>query len=172
MIKKAALFSLLTTILYVIWLEVIVVLGISSIQIPMLPLIINTLIIAVPLYVGLLNIRKTKYENEMNFSQSFYIGILISVLSAVFTFILLVAFESMDILIPSLLEDYKNSSLVYAHTLPAAEMKAFNEQIDGALKQPYNVAQQNFILVLLISAFSSTIISLFVRNKDTFNEIK
>lgn len=138
----------------------------------MLPLIVNTLIIAAPLYAGLLHIRKTRYENEMNFSQSFYIGILISILSAIFTFIVLAAFESMDILIPSLLEDYKNSSLVYANTLPAEEMKKFNEQIDGVLKQPYNVAQQNFILVLLISAFSSTIISLFVRNKNTFNENK
>lgn len=172
MIKKAALFSLLTTLLYVLWLKIIVALGISSIQIPMLPLIINTLIMVVPLYVGLLHIRKTKYENEMNFSQSFYIGILISILSAVFTFIVLVSLERMDILIPSLLADYKNSSAAYANTLPLAEMKAFNQQIDGALKQPYNVAQQNFILVLLISAFSSTIISLFVRNKDTFNEIK
>ncbi|HSY61306.1 MAG TPA: DUF4199 domain-containing protein [Cytophaga sp.] len=172
MIKKAALFSLLTTILYIIWLKIIVVLGISSIQIPMLPLIVNTLIVAVPLYTGLLYIRKTQYENEMNFSQSFYIGILISILSAVFTFVALSALESMDVLIPSLLADYKNSSAVYANTLPAKEMKEFNEQIDAALKQPYNVAKQNFVLVLLISAFSSTIISLFVRNKDTFTENK
>lgn len=172
MIKKVALFSFITTALYVIWLKLIVVLGVSAIQIPMLPLIINTLIIAIPLFLGLLHIRKTLYDNEMNFSQSFYIGILMSIVSCFFTFILLAGLESMDLLIPSILEDYKTSSQVYAATLPAEEMKLFNEDIKLAIEIPYNVAKQNSMAVLLISAFSCTILSLFIRNKDTFTEIQ
>jgi hypothetical protein len=172
MIKKAALFSLIISVLYITWLKVIVAFGISSIQIPMLPIIINTLIIAIPLYIGLLFIRKNNYDNEMNFSQSFYIGILMSIMSCIITSLILVLLESMDILIPSILQDYLNSSQVYAATLPAEEMKQFNADIEATIHVPYTVAKQNAMAVLLISAFSATILALFIRNKDTFTEIK
>jgi len=172
MIKKAALFSFITSVIYITWLKVIVAFGISSIQIPMLPIIMNTLIIAIPLYLGLLSIRKNDYNNEMNFSQSFYIGVLMSIISCVITFLILSLLESMNILIPSILQDYQNSSQAYAVTLPAEEMKQFNADIEATIKVPFTVAKQNAIAVLLISAFSTTILSLFIRNKDTFTEIK
>jgi hypothetical protein len=172
MIKKAALFGLAIAILYTLWLKAVVVFSISSIQIPMLPLISNTLIIGIPLYLGMLHIRKRHFKNEMNFSQSFYIGILISILAGMFTYTSLALLESLNILIPSLLADYKTTTLEFAKTIPAADVPAYNKNVDESIQQPYNVAKQNFIVVLLISAFSATILSLFIRNKDTFTEIK
>lgn len=172
MIKKAALFGFTIAILYTIWLKVVVVFGISTIQIPMLPLISNTLIIATPLYFGMLHIRTRHFKNEMNFSQSFYIGILISILAGMFTYTLLALLESVDVLIPSLLADYKATTLEFSKTLPAADIPKYNIEVDESIKIPYNVAKQNFIVVLLIASFSATILSLFIRNKDTFTEIK
>lgn len=171
MIKKAALFASVTAVLFVLWLAVIVSIDLSKIQIGFnIPLVFNTLLIGIPLYIGMLNIRKHAYQNEINFAQAFYAGITISVFTAVFVFVLLAVCEMTGILIPDLIEDAINLGVpeLIKEKRSQAEIDAFIENV----KAPYIYARGNGIQVLLISAFSSTILSLFVRNKDTFNENK
>ncbi len=173
MIKKAALFGLAIATIYVLWLVAIVIFEISKIQVPLLPLVINTLIIAVPLFAGLMYIRKTAYDNSINFAQSFYTGIAISVCAAIAVYIILALLETAGLLIPNLIADYKNSTQAYLNDpkLTRQELKDIQESYKN-ITEPYLFSKLNFVQVLLISAFSSTILSLFVRNKDTFTEIK
>lgn len=170
MIKKAAIIASIIAALFILWLIVVVSIDLSKIQTGFnIPLIFNALLIGIPLYIGMLYIRKTAYNNEINFAQSFYTGITISVFAALFIFILLSLCEMTGILIPDLIEDAISLQvpILIKEKRPLSEINAFIANV----KAPYIYAQGNAIQVLMISAFTSTILSLFVRNKDTFNEI-
>jgi hypothetical protein len=172
MIKKAPIISLLCAIIYVISLKIIVVSGMTRIQIPMISTLVSVSIIAIPLYIGLLYIRKNCYNNSMNFAQAFYSGIVISILSACFIFGILALLEINNILIPDLIADNKLSAAAYIknfHPTPEEITEIHKNTINSTL--PYAFSKVHFAIVLLISGFSSTILSLFVRNKDTFTEI-
>lgn len=171
MIKKAALFGLTTAVLFVLWLTVVVSIDLSKIQTGFnIPLVFNTLLIGIPLYIGMLSIRKNEYQNEINFAQSFYAGITISVFSATVVFVLLSVCEALGILIPNLIEDAIKLGVpeLIKEKRPQSEIDEFIKNV----KSPYIYGIGNAVQVLLISAFTSTILSLFVRNKDTFNENK
>ncbi|ABG59893.1 DUF4199 domain-containing protein [Cytophaga hutchinsonii] len=171
MIKKAALFASIIAILYILWLFVIISIDLSKIQTGFnIPLVFNSLLIGIPLYIGLLSIRKHAYSNEINFAQAFYAGITISVFAALLVLILLALCEVAGILIPDLIEDAIN--LRIPELIKEKKSQAEIDQFIANVKEPYVYALGNGIQVLMISAFSSTILSLFVRNKDTFNENK
>lgn len=173
MIKKIPTISLLCAIIYVIALKVIVTLKLTMIQIPMLPALVSVAIIAIPLYIGMLHIRKNQYGNSINFAQAFYSGIIISVLTASFVFAILAVLEMSNILIPDLIADNQQTADAYikSYKPSVAEIAEINQNTQNSTL-PYAFSKVHFAMVLLISAFSSTILSLFVRNKDTFNENK
>lgn len=172
MIKKAPIISLLCAIIYVLALKIITATGLTMLQIPLLPALVSVSIIAVPLYIGMLHIRKHHYDNSINFSQTFYTGILISVGTAFLVFGILSVLEMSNILIPDLIADNQHTAEAYIKNYkPSAEEIAEINQNTKNSMAPYAFAKVHFIIVLLISAFSGTILSLFVRNKDTFNEI-
>lgn len=173
MIKKIPTISLLCAIIYVIALKVIISLKLTMLQIPMLPALVSLAIVAIPLYFGMLHIRKNYYANSINFSQTFYAGIIISVLTSIFVFGILAVLEMGNILIPDLIADNKQTADTYIRLYKpsAAEIAEINQNTENSTL-PYAFAKVHFGMVLLISAFSATILSLFVRNKDTFNENK
>jgi hypothetical protein len=142
------------------------------IQVPMLSAIVSLSIIGIPLYLGMLYVRKKCYDNSINFAQAFYSGILISLLTAFFVFGILAILELSNILIPDLILDNQKTSAAYIKNYkPSAEEIVEMANNTENSKLPYAFPKIHFAMVLLISAFISTILSLFVRNKDTFNEI-
>jgi lysylphosphatidylglycerol synthetase-like protein (DUF2156 family) len=173
MIKKIPFISFICAVIYVIALKVIITVGLTSLQIPMLSAIVSVTIIAIPLYIGLLYIRKTCYFNSINFAQSFYAGILISVTTAFFVFSILSILELSTILIPDLILDNQKTSEAYIKNYKPSleEIVSINKNTKNSTI-PYAFAKIHFAMVLLISGFCATILSLFIRNKDTFNEIK
>jgi hypothetical protein len=173
MIKKIPLISFICALIYVIALKVIVATELTTLQIPMLSAVVSLSIIAIPLYIGMLHIRKTAYDNSINFAQAFYAGILISILTAFFVFGILSVLELSNILIPDLILDNQNTSAAYIKNYKpsAAEIAEITANTKNSTL-PYAFAKIHFAMVLLISGFSATILSLLVRNKDTFNEIK
>lgn len=173
MIKKIPLISFICAAIYVIALKIIIAVELTMIQIPMLSAVVSLAVVGIPLYFGMLYIRKTCYDNSMNFAQSFYAGILISVLTAFFIFGILSVLELSNILIPDLILDNQKTSAAYIKNYKPgpAEIVEINKNTQNSML-PYAFAKIHFAMVLLISAFSSTILSLFIRNKDTFNEIK
>ena len=139
----------------------------------MLPILVSLAIIGIPLYAGMIYIRKKCYDNSMNFAQAFYAGIIISVLTASFVFGMLAVLELSNIFIPDLIADNKSTAAAYIknyHPAPEEIIQINQNSTNSTL--PYAFPKVHFALVLLMSAFSSTILSLFVRNKDTFTEIK
>ena len=173
MIKKVPIISFICALIYIVALKIIVSLGLTMLQIPMLPALVSVSIIAIPLYIGMLHIRKTCYDNSINFSQTFYAGILISIFTACFVFAMLAILEMSHILIPDLIIDNQHTSEAYIKNYKpsAEEIIKMNQNTQNSIF-PYAFPKVHFGMVLLISAFSGTILSLFVRNKDTFNEIK
>ena len=173
MIKKIPAISLVCAIIYVIALKIIITLKLTMLQIPLLPALVSVAIIAIPLYFGMMYIRKKQYENSINFAQAFYAGIIISLLTASFVFGILAVLEMSNILIPELIADNQQTADTYIRLYKpsAAEVAEINQNTQNSTL-PYAFSKVHFGMVLLISAFSATILSLFVRNKDTFNENK
>lgn len=172
MIKKAALFGLLLGAVYLLWLWAVVASGLSAKNsTSILPLFLNLTILAVPLYLGLLSIRKTVYENSINYAQSFYAGIIITVCAALFLFIVLFIFERIEFLVPELLKDMQtvarlNMSL---EKLPEAQIAAY---VNEELTQPNIIPIGSALKLMIVSGLLTTILALLVRNKDTFTENK
>ncbi|WP_018342302.1 DUF4199 family protein [Cytophaga aurantiaca] len=172
MIKKAPIISLLCATIYVIALKIITATGLTMVQLPLLPAFVSVSIVAIPLYIGMVHVRKYHYENSINFSQTFYTAVVISIGTAFFVFGILCLLEMSNILIPDLIADNQHTAEAYIKNYkPSAEEIAEINQNTKNSMAPYAFAKVHFIIVLLLSAFSGTILSLFVRNKDTFNEI-
>jgi len=172
MIKKIPLIGFICAAIYVIALKIIIAVELTMVQIPMLSAVVSLCVVGIPLYFGMLYIRKSCYDNSINFAQSFYAGILISLLTAFIVFGILSLLELSNILIPDLILDNQKTSAAYIKNYHpgAEEIIEINKNTKNSTL-PYAFPKIHFAMVLLISAFSSTILSLFVRNKDTFNEI-
>ncbi|WP_299252767.1 DUF4199 domain-containing protein [uncultured Cytophaga sp.] len=173
MLKKIPIISLICAVIYVAAIKIITVTGLTMLQIPMLAPFVSVSIIAIPLYFGMLHIRKVHYDNSINFSQTFYSGVIISVFTAIFVYVIFYLLEMSNILIPDLILDNQLTAEAYikAYKPSETEIAEIHQNTKNSMA-PFVFAQVHFIMVLLISAFSATILSLFIRNKDTFTEIK
>jgi hypothetical protein len=169
MIKKAALFGAIIAVLFVLSIVIIVKIGLTKTEFN-LPLVFHALLIGIPLFVGMHHIRKNVYSNAINFAQAFYSGVIISVCAAILVVILMAGCEMIGFLIPDLIEDA--TAVTISDLTKQKKTQAEINQIIAGLKKPYMLSLFYGMRVLMISAFSSTILSLFVRNRDTFNENK
>ncbi len=169
MIKKAALFGSIIAVLFVLSIVVIVKIDLAKVEFNF-PLVFHALLIGIPLFIGMHHIRKNVYSNAINFAQAFYSGIIISVCAAIIVALLLMGCEMIGFLIPELIE--KATAVTIADLIKQKKTQAEINQIVASLKEPYMFSLFYGMRVLLISAFSATILSLFVRNRDTFNENK
>jgi len=169
MIKKASLFGLISAIAYILWLIIVVKTGLSKKEITFnFPLLINAIIISIPMYLGLQYIKKNQYDGSINYAQAFYSGAFISVFSGIFVFIILALFEKINFLIPELLAELKSSTLLYLQSEKKTPEEIKNIMYD--YDSSFFIAKGHFPPILLMSIFSSTVVSLLVRNKDTFTE--
>lgn len=169
MIKKATKFGLLLAVVYIFWLWFVVASGLSSKNIMYVPLFINLIIIAVPIYVGLISIRKTVYENSINYGQSFYAGIAISLSGSIIVLAVLCLFEQIGFLIPELVAELTTVAKLNMKIEGRPDTE-INKYIHEELTRPYLIATGSFIQLIIRSVIVTTIIALVVRNKDTFTE--
>lgn len=167
MLKKSIIGGLVAAIIYLLWLVIIVkthLIGRSDIT--LLPILIPVLLIGFTMFFFVRQIRFQVYHNEINYGQCFYSGVLITLSMSIFIGLFLVILESTHVLVPELIDNMKQISrmnLELDNKTP--------EEIEGFLKQldaPFTIAINSFINYLLIGVFLSTIVALFVRNKDTF----
>jgi hypothetical protein len=168
MLKKATISGLIIAIVYVIYSILIVSTDISKrTDLYILPLILNLLIIGIPVYVCLLWIRKSSYNNEINYGQTFYSGVVMSITGGIFLFLIFVLLEKLNLFIPDLLETLKVAAIENMK-IEKIEQYKIDQYVNVELKRPYIVAQSSLIQFIFKSIVITTIISLFVRNKDTF----
>lgn len=133
------------------------------------PLFINLIIIAAPIYLGLLSIRKTVYDNSINYGQSFYAGIVISLFAGVFVLAVLFLFEKAGFIVPQLVQELKTVARLNMKIEGISDAE-INKYVNEDLAQPYLIATGSFIQLIIRALIVTTIIALVVRNKDTFTE--
>lgn len=168
MLKKATISGLIVAIVYVIYSVLIVSTDVSKrTDLFILPLVLNLLVIGIPIYFCLLWIRKTAYNNEINYGQTFYSGVVMSITGGIFLFSILVLLEKLNIFIPDLLETLKVAAIENMKIEKISQDK-IDQYVNVELTKPYIVAQSSLIQFIFKSIVITTIISLFVRNKDTF----
>jgi hypothetical protein len=168
MLKKATLSGLIVAIVYVLYSILIVSTDISKrTDLFILPLVLNLVVIGLPVYFCLLWIRKTAYNNEINYGQTFYSGVIMSITGGIFLFSILVLLEKLNIFIPDLLETLKVAAIENMKIEKISQDK-IDQYVNVELTKPYIVAQSSLIQFIFKSIVITTIISLFVRNKDTF----
>lgn len=167
MLKKSFIGGLVAAIIYLLWLVIIVKTQlIGRNDLTLLPILIPVLLIGFTMFFFVRQIRFQIYHNEINYGQAFYSAVLIALIMSIFIGLFLMVLESLHILVPELIDNMKQIS-----RLNLELDKKTPEEIEGFLKQldtPYTIAINSFINYLLIGVFLSTIVALFVRNKDTF----
>lgn len=167
MLKKSVIGGLVAAIIYLLWLVIIVKTQlISRNDLTLLPILIPVLLVGFTMFFFVRQIRMSVYYDEINYGQCFYSGVLISLFMSLFIGLFLVILESAHVLVPELIDNMKQIS-----RLNLEIDKKTPEEIEGFLKQldaPFTIAINSFINYLLIGVFLSTIVALFVRNKDTF----
>ncbi|MCU0416155.1 MAG: DUF4199 domain-containing protein [Cytophagaceae bacterium] len=167
MIKNAIITGLGISIVHVIWMFLVVQTGlIQRVDLTLLPVLIPALLMGSGMYIGVRYIRGANYEGRMNYAQSFYTSVTITFSMALFIFLLLSLLESISILIPDLIENMKHTTRLNMELekLPENKIQDFIKLLD----QPYLIAKNSIVQSLFYGIILSTIVALFVRNKDTF----
>ncbi len=132
--------------------------------------IFPALVLAVGLFIGMRTIRKITYDNQINYGQTLFSGILITLYVALFLTIL-------NMFYFGFVNTGYAERLINVYLPLYQQMKLSPEviaiQVQG-MRDTYSISGQfkeTFIVVGLIGVVLSTVFSSILRTKDSFTEI-
>ncbi|HVD98794.1 MAG TPA: DUF4199 domain-containing protein [Cytophagaceae bacterium] len=128
------------------------------------------LILIVGLYFGIRKNREVNYKGEMNYGQALYFGIILSAFAGLFLGILHMFYYQ-----------FINTSyadrVIKAYTPLFVEMKLKPQEIQTQIQgirntfKPMSQLTESFVITLLMGIVFTSVLSAFLRTKDTFTQI-
>ncbi len=128
------------------------------------------IILGVGLFVSMKQNRSLTYNNEMNYAQGLYSGIVIGAFTALFLSVF--NFIYYEFINPGFIERYINVNVLMMEKEKMSS-KEITENVN-ALKLTFNPVRQltsTFIVISIISVVFSAIFSTILRTKETFTQI-